>query len=85
MIRVTIELIPHGIEERKSHLGTIIIANDGTSATPTRGNYLARLSMKGRPSSVWRRATVKDFARLRQGAYDLLFRVLRDAVGGRNP
>lgn len=30
MIRVTVELIPHGDESRKSTIGTMTIANDGT-------------------------------------------------------
>lgn len=84
MIRVTIELIPHGLEAGKSHLGTIVIANDGTG-TFTRGNYTARLSMKGRPESVWKLATVTGFPRRVLGGYDLIYRALREAVGGRNP
>ena len=82
MLRVTIEIIPGGIGEPK-HLGTIEIANDGTG-TGDVGNYNAKLSKFGRPKAAWRNARVEGFERRRLGAYDLLFRVLRHAVGGRN-
>lgn len=80
MIRVTMELIPFGVGEPE-HLGTMEIGNTGRG-TPTRGKYRARLSDRaGRP---WREAHVEDFPRRRLLAWDLLYRVLRDAVGERN-
>ena len=83
MIRVTIDLLPHGSEERKSHLGTILIANDGTG-TMTRGNYRATLSTRGKPKRIWRSVHLTDFPRKALGAYDLLFRVLNATVSKRN-
>jgi hypothetical protein len=43
MIRITIEMLPHGDESRKRHMGTMEIANDATG-TGTAGNYRVRLS-----------------------------------------
>lgn len=85
MIRVTIELLPHGCEERRRHLGTVLIANDGSNGAGPVGDYAAVLSRRGQPGSVWKCAPVSGFPRKRLGAYDLLYRVLRVAVGNRNP
>lgn len=82
MLRVTIELLPFGSEEKKRHLGTIDIANDG-KGTPERGNYMVRLAKMGRPLDTWRRGVVKDFPRLSRGPYDLLLRALIATVGDR--
>lgn len=43
MIRVTVELVPHGVEERKVELGMIEIVNNGTGDW-NRGNYNVELS-----------------------------------------
>lgn len=82
MIRVTVELIPLGFL-RPVHLGTADIINDG-SGTRGSGNYTVRLSRRGQPTSIWKTGTVHGFPRLRMGAWDLLFRALREIVGGRN-
>lgn len=80
MIRVTVERIPFGVGEPE-HLGTMEIANTG-QGTPTQGKYRVRLSDKaGRP---WREVHVEGFSRRWLLAWDLLYRVLRDAVGERN-
>ena len=83
MIRVTVELVPHGDESRKRHLGTAVIVNDATGTHWT-GNYRVVLSKMGRPDEFWRRGGVEGFPRLRLGAWDLLYRALRETVGSRN-
>ena len=83
MIRVTIELLPHGEESRKRHLGTVEIANDGTG-TAESGNYMVRLAKMGRPAQTWMRGAVVGFARKSQGPYDLLLKALVATVGPRN-
>ncbi len=45
MIRITIELVPHGYEARKEVIAKAEIANDGTG-TNIRGNYRYRLFKK---------------------------------------
>ena len=82
MIRVTIEMVPKGDESRKRHLGTAIIANDGTGARG-RGNYNVRLSRRGSPDSTWKTARITGFRRLQHGAYDLLLLALAATVGQR--
>lgn len=78
MLRVTVELLQHGDENKKSLLGVLDIANTGTG-TPTSGTYSVRASRrgsadtKGRP---WRAAVVKDFPRQRLGVWDLLMTCL---------
>jgi len=91
MIKITIELIPAGGGPTEI-LGVGYIGNDGTGSHAV-GNYKAWLLKKGhnrlldacRPSYVWRATGVAHFPRLRLGAWDLLYRVLRNAIGNRNP
>lgn len=86
MIKVTIELWPMGNEARKQNLGEIIIANDATGSNHI-GNYWFKLMKSARyakTAGVWKKGEVKDFPRTRLGPYDLLYRVLREAVGVRN-
>lgn len=85
MLRITIELLPHGSELHRRHLGTMEIANDGTGGNGPLGAYNVRLSKRGRPSVLWRRARVEGFPRLALGAYDLVFRALAATVGSRSP
>lgn len=85
MLRVTIELIPHGIGPAKV-LATADIINDGTG-TVSFGNYTADLfvhqTANGKPKK-WRSATVRGFPRISRGPWDLLQLVLRDALKKRN-
>ncbi len=83
MIRVTVELLPGGREDRKRHLGTAIIVNDGSGDLST-GNYTVSLSKRGRPKDKWKTGSVRRFPRKRLGAWDLLYRALADTVGERN-
>lgn len=85
MVRVTIELLPRGSEAHKRHLGTVLIANTGAQGPGPVGDYTVTCSMRGRPDQVWKSAEVLGFPRKRLGAYDLLFRALRNVVGFRNP
>jgi len=71
MIRITVELLPHGSEERRRTLGTATIINDGSGTWDT-GNY--RAEVKG--ARAVRRCAVLGFPRLRQDAWALLLRVL---------
>jgi hypothetical protein len=40
MLRVTIELVPHGQEDKCKTIGIATIFNDGTSKRPELGNYV---------------------------------------------
>ena len=84
MIRVTVELVPFGIEENKKHLGTAIISNDGTGSHAS-GNYDIVLSKwNNKEDEVWKRDRVEGFNRLFKGAWDLLYIALKNTVGDRN-
>lgn len=82
MIVVTVELWPGGNKKLAEHLGTARIWNDCTG-TKTMGNYQAVLSKRGMPDSTWKGGSVQGFPRKRLLAWDLLYRVLCDIVGGR--
>lgn len=76
MIRVTIELFPHGDETRKRTLGSADIWNDGSGDIST-GNYGYRI--RGKDGRVFRVGTVTGFRRLSASAWQLLALALRDA------
>lgn len=42
MIRVTVELVPFGVEEKKTTIGTVIIGNDRSGDRST-GHYTVRM------------------------------------------
>lgn len=77
MLRVTIELLPHGNEARARVLGTAYIVNDGFGSESS-GNYQVTLSRRGGKE---RKGEVLDFPRKRLGPWDLLFRALARTVG----
>jgi len=88
MIRVTMELISARTGETEL-LGIAEICNDGNGSQSI-GHYVAKLGKRGRPvlqdgRQIWRHGRVLNFPRLRLGAWDLLYRCLRSAVGDRNP
>lgn len=81
MIYVKVELWPFGDRTKAKPLGEMYIANDATGSL-TRGNYKAIL--KNSVGRTFRACKVADFPRKRLNVYDLMFRVLRTAVGDRN-
>lgn len=68
MIRVTVELLPHGDESRRRTLGTMEIANDGTGDQET-GNYDAILRAEYTNGRVGR---VTNFHRQHQSCWSLV-------------
>lgn len=82
MIQVKITLISANTRQH-SPLGTLNIGNDG-EGTPISGNYFAALFTRGEKPRTWKEVRVFGFPRKKLNAYDLLYRVLREAVGDRN-
>ena len=79
MIRITIEMWPHGDETRKYPLGAINIANLGDSPDPGLGNYRADFFGKdGRPLPK-RRTLIKGWPRLRESVFALVNEALARA------
>ena len=81
MLRVTIELVPRGIESRAKVIATGTIANTGTG-TPTRGDY--RIELRDAAGRKWKSGSIAGFPRKRLLAWDLLYRALEKLVGSRN-
>ena len=77
MLVVKIELWPGGHESRKKTLGTGYIVNTG-KGTLTRGEY--KFILKDKADKLWRHGEVKNFARKRWLAWDLLFLGLREIL-----
>lgn len=72
MIRVTVELIPWGIEHKARTLGTAEIWNDLTG-TPTRGNYAYRILTNGH---IIRTGEFKDYPRKELSFWRLITEIL---------
>ena len=87
MIRVTVELVSAIHPSRNRLLGVAYISNDGEkfhASNGTRGDYNVEITKAGVTGAIWKRTRVLGFPRRRLGAWDLLFRALRDIVGQRN-
>lgn len=85
MLRVTIELLPHGDESLKEVVGLIDIVNDGSGDAET-GNYdvmLHKTPKYAKRPGVWRRGKIEGFPRLHLGPYDLLLWCLAVVIGDR--
>lgn len=78
MIRITVELVPLGIESRARVIARGTITNDGTGS-PKLGNYRYRLSKQGTTTALTRAGDIKDFPRLRKNVWHLLRLVLNSA------
>lgn len=82
MIRVTIELFPHGLDKNKQTLGICEIWNKCTG-TNTRGNYGFRFFKKG-TKTIWKSGDIESFPREKLLSWDLLYRILKTTIGERN-
>ena len=78
MLRITIELVPHGIESRARVIAVGKIANNATG-TPRLGNYTFELSKCGQVKQCSRSGNVLGFPRERFNAWHLLRTVLNRA------
>lgn len=87
MIRVTVELIS-GKDGHREILGVAEISNDVSKTLATngaRGDYKFTLSKRGAQiNQIWKRGRVEGFERKRKLMWDLLYLVLKEAVGDRN-
>lgn len=70
MIRITVEMIPHGDESRAYKLGTMEIANDGTGGQNV-GNYSGTLHAEY-TSADGRKGRVECFDRQNQSVWSLV-------------
>lgn len=88
MIRVTVELISAIHSSRNQVLGVAEISNDvikSLKSNGARGDYKFTLSKRGSAvNQVWKRGRVEGFPRKRRLMWDLLYLVLKEAVGDRN-
>jgi len=82
MIVIKVELWPHGFELAKKSLGEAHIWNVGGDRNI--GEYKFALYKAGNKRAIYREGRLKGFPRLRLLAWDLLYRVLDQAVGDRN-
>lgn len=80
MLRITIELLPHGLEENKKILGIAEIINDLTGDEES-GNYKVKiwnLNDKTGRLQLWKKGSVKNFLRQKLTVWHLLSRALQE-------
>lgn len=82
MIRITVELLPFGLESNKKILGIMEIWNKVTGTTFS-GNYGFRIFRKG-SKTVWKSGDIEGFPRKRLLSWDLLYRCLHSILQERN-
>jgi hypothetical protein len=83
MIRVTVEMVPHGNEKRAYVIGIGVIANDGTGNTRL-GNYVYALNViEGGATVKYQSGEIKGFRRLENSVWRLLYRCLNDIFSTR--
>lgn len=85
MIRVTIEMVPSGIEQNKRHMATIEIVNDVLTSVSTSGKHggyharFSRISQHGEYLGWYdRQGSVGGIRRTQSGA---VFRILHGVLG----
>jgi hypothetical protein len=78
MLRVTIELVPYGIEAEASTIGTMLIANDNTGDFRT-GNYGYVYTYADRDHQI-ASGNIKNFPRS-LGAWSLVKKILNKRTG----
>lgn len=76
MLRITIELVPYGIEEEAQKIATMLIANEGTAKDVRVGNYAYVYDYADRPDDPMF-GYVKRYNR-NDGAWGLVKKVLND-------
>ena len=83
MLRLKLELVPHGLEELTETIGTILIVNDLSHPDrPQMGNYQAKLSrpnpneMKQEVETQMINLEIKNFPRMENDAWELVQAVL---------
>ena len=75
MLRVTIELVPYGVESEARKIATMLLANDGTGTQKT-GNYVYAYEYGDRPDDP-KIGILTRFPR-NEGAWSLVKKILND-------
>ena len=83
MLRITVDLFPHGDKNKKQTLGILEIWNDGTG-TEENGNYKFWISKANTTTIVKWRGAVQNFKRLEESVWRLLYLSLKQIFGDKD-
>lgn len=75
MLKVKVELYPHGYVEGKQTLAELLIINDGTG-TREKGNYNVIIHEKG-TKKILKKGKVKGYKRLEKPVWDLVAKAIK--------
>ena len=78
MIRVTVDLVPHGEEDGKKVIGILEIWNNATG-TSEKGNYCFRISEESEPN-IWLCGKISGFPRLQSQSWHLIYLCLKNIL-----
>lgn len=84
MIRITVELVPHGNEDLKRKIGEMVIANDLSGDHPLKGNYQALVAPDSWTQDPAMYYTLKRFDR-RSGVWNLISTILNSGKKSKKP
>lgn len=84
MLVIQIQMWPQGDRSRAYSLGTMSVALDPKESTPTRRSYTWRIT-SFKEKRTWKAGRIGGHTPKTRGPWDLVFRILRDVVGVRNP
>jgi hypothetical protein len=83
MVVVKVQMWPRGNEAEAYSLGTLTIALDPGTSTPTLRDYTWRIT-RFKDKGTWKSGRIEGHTPKTRGPWDLFFRILRDVVGHRN-
>lgn len=84
MVVIQVQMWPRGSKAEAYSLGTLTIALDPVTSTPTLRNYTWRIT-RLRDKGTWKSGRIEGHTPKTRGPWDLLYRILRNVVGHRNP
>ena len=82
MIKITIEMVPHGVKERSRVIASGTIALQAENMSRTRGDYRYNLSKQSNTKSkiwhTWANGFIKNFPRSQRNVWYLIYTVLKE-------
>jgi len=83
VVVVKVEMWPRGEASKAYSLGTLTIALDPTTVSAGSRSYTWRIT-RFRDKGTWKSGRIDGHTPRTKGPWDLIYRILRQAVGARN-
>jgi hypothetical protein len=83
MLRITVDFLPHGDKDKAQTIGVMEIMNDGTGTIDS-GNYTFWISKLNTTHIGWLRGRIRNFKRLEEHVWTLLYLCLKQRFGDKH-